>query len=263
MTATGMAAITLAAGSAQAANLRGFYPLDGNGIDPTGFGPSLTEPGGTVSYVDGLDGQAASFDGSGRTWLRASINSSGHVNPTFSWGAWVKLNDPNAWNIFLSNDNGGWDRFTQVKNGKWAVSKSGVRTSPHSTSSEWTFLAQTFDGNTQTLYVDDKPVFSYQDGRNVSHSFIDIGRNANSAYPLNGLMDGVFFFDDVLTADEVATIREGGAKGCGVYDVAELSPQSSCDVESVPEPTAVLGLIAVGLLSSVASHGKQKPVLES
>jgi len=208
-----------------AAPLAGFYPLDGNGIDPTATGPALTQPGGAVAYVPGLAGQAASFDGSGATWLRAAINASGDVNPTFSWGTWVKLNNPAAWNIFLSNDNGGWDRFTQANGGRWSVSWGGVRQSPLPTSTNWTFIAHTFDGLYQHLHVDDLPVFDQPDPAQASQPFIDIGRNANGAYPLNGLMDGVFFFDRALTADEVATIRDGGPGGAGVLAVA-----------SAPEP---------------------------
>jgi len=224
-------------GTAQA-GLLGFYDLDGNGLEATGTGPNLTEPAGVVNYVAGLDGQAASFDGTGNSWLRAAINSSGHVNPTFSWGAWVKLNDPAAWNIFLSNDNGGWDRFSQVRNGFWSVSRGGVQNSPYAANSDWTFIAHTFDGTTQHLYVDDNLAFDFADGLNTSHSFIDIGRNANSAFPLNGLMDGVFFFDDMLTASEVEEIRLGGAGGGGGLGVAGVS---------VPEP-GTLALLALGLL---------------
>ncbi|MGF1524361.1 MAG: PEP-CTERM sorting domain-containing protein [Leptolyngbyaceae cyanobacterium] len=237
--------IGLTAGISEAAELRGFYSFDGNGDEATGLGPDLVQFG-TVNYVDGLDGQAASFNRTG--WLRADINSSGHVNPTFSWGAWVKLNDPNGWNIFLSNDNHGWDRFTQVQAGKWSVSHRGVVRSPYDTSTEWTFVAQTFDGTTQSLYVNDNPVFQTADSPNVSQSFIDIGRNANGAFPLDGLMDGVFFFDDVLSDAQVETIAKGGAGGCGVYAVAGMQ-NSTCDgeTESIPEPMGVLGsIIAIG-----------------
>ena len=231
--------ITFFVGTANA-GLMGFYGLDGNGEEKTGLGPDLTEPAGTVNYVAGLDGLAASFDGTGNSWLRASINSSGDTVPNFSWGTWIKLSDPSAWNIFLSNDNGGWDRFAQVKNGKWSVSKNGVINSPVAATTDWTFIAHTFDGITQKLYVDGNAVFSFADAANASQSFIDIGRNANGAAPLNGLMDGVFFFDQTLTSQEVATIRGGGAGGNGVLQVAGVA---------VPEPStlAIFGLGLIGL----------------
>jgi len=229
-------------GVAHSAALLGYYSLDGNGVDSTGTGSVLSEPGASVNYVAGLSGQAASFDGTGSSWLRASINSSGDVNPTFSWGAWVKLSDPNAWNIFLSNDDGGWDRFTQANNGFWSVSKDGVVNSSHSTSTDWTFIAHTFDGVTQNLYIDGLPVFTVNDSVNSSQNFIDIGRNANGAFPLNGLLDSVFFFDDALTSTEVQTIRLGGANGSGVLQVAGIS--------AVPEPAAIwlVGLGLIGLM---------------
>jgi hypothetical protein len=231
--------ITLFFGTAHA-SLIGFYGLDGNGDEKTGLGPDLSEYG-TVNFAAGLDGQAASFNGSGSSWLRAPINSSGDTAPSFSWGTWVKLNNPSAWNIFLSNDNGGWDRFTQANSGFWSVSKGGVNNSPVATTTDWTFIAHTFDGITQKLYVDGNPVFSFADGTNSSHSFIDIGRNANSAYPLNGLMDGVFFFDQTLTEQEVAIIRNGGAGGAGVLQVGGIA---------VPEPStlAIFALSICGLV---------------
>ena len=217
----------------------GFYSLDGSGVDSTGTGPTLTEPSGAVSYVAGLSGQAASFDGSGSSYLRAAIDASGSTNPTFSWGAWVRLNDPSAWNIFLSNDNGGWDRFSQAEGGFWSVSQGGVQNSPHATSGDWTFIAHTFDGTNQHLYVDNLAVYTRPDATGAANSFIDIGRNANGAFPLNGLIDGVFFFDDTLTAGEVDTIRLGGAGGSGVLAVA-----------GIPEPSSVafLGLGGLALM---------------
>ncbi len=224
------------------AGLIGFYTLDGNGNELTGLGPNLMAPSGAINYVSGLDGLAASFDGTGSSWLRAPIDSSGNRVPNFSWGAWVKLNDPNAWNIFLSNDDGGWDRFSQAKNGKWSVSHSGVKNSPISTTSDWTFIAHTFDGLIQKLYVDGNPVFSFSDGLNSSQPFIDIGRNANSAYPLNGLMDGVFFFDQTLSAMDVETIRAGGAGGAGVLEAGGIT---------IPEPTS-LSIFLLGMIGFLA-----------
>ncbi|KGJ93985.1 LamG domain-containing protein [Colwellia psychrerythraea] len=228
------------------AGLIGFYTLDGNGNELTGLGPNLTAPSGIINYVSGLDGLAASFDGTGSSWLRAPIDSSGNRVPNFSWGSWIKLNDPNVWNIFLSNDNGGWDRFSQVQNGKWSVSHAGVVNSPIAATSDWTFIAHTFDGVTQKLYVDGNPVFSFTDGLNNSQPFIDIGRNANSAFPLNGLMDGVFFFDQTLSALEVATIRAGGAGGNGALEVEGIS---------IPEPATsyvfLMGLLGFTLRRSL------------
>ena len=242
-------------GVAHSAALLGYYSLDGNGVDPTGTGSVLLTPAGAVNYVSGLSGQAASFNGTGSSWLRALINSSGDVNPTFSWGAWVKLSNSNDWNIFLSNDNNGWDRFTQANNGKWSVSNGGgVQNSPYSTSNDWTFIAQTFDGVHQNLYVDSLPVFTATDALHDSQHFIDIGRNANSAYPLKGLMDSVFFFDDVLTSNEIKTIRLGGANGSGVFQVAGIT--------AVPEPDAIwlvsLGLIGFMILMRTSVRDKNQ-----
>ena len=242
--------ILVCSGTAHA-GLMGFYSLDGNGDEQTGLGPNLTEPGGVVNYAAGLDGQAASFDGTGNSWLSAQINSSGNTVPNFSWGTWVKLNDPSTWNIFLSNDNGDWDRFTQAKDGKWSVSKSGVVNSPIDTSTDWTFVAHTFDGTTQKLYVDGNPVFSFADGTNASFTHTDIGRNANGGgRPLNGLMDGVFFFDHTLSAQDVSIIRDGGAGGSGVLQVGGVA---------VPEPST-LAIFALGMIGLASGRFRKSRV---
>lgn len=230
------------------AGLIGFYDLNGNGNESTGTGLNLTEEGSQpVSYVAGLDGLAASFDGTGSSWLRAAVDTSGNRVPNFTWGSWVKLNDPTAWNIFLSNDNGNWDRFTQVQNGFWSVSSvpsktagngtNGVANSSVAATSDWTFVAQTFDGTNQNLYVNGVLAGTFVDSVAASQNFIDIGRNANSAYPLNGLMDGVFFFDETLTAQQIATINAGGADGSGVRQVA-----------NVPEPSSI-AMLSMALLA--------------
>jgi len=245
------AGLALGCGLAQA-DLIGLYLLDGNGNKAAGSGPNLTAEGnGSVSYVTGLSGQAASFNGSGLNWLRAAVNSSGDTNPTFSWGAWVKLSNPAAWNIFLSNDDGGWDRFTQANNGRWSVSHSGVVNSTAATSSDWTFVAQSFDGIDQRLYVNGALVLTTADSPNASQHFIDIGRNANSAFPLNGLLDSVFLFDDALNAGQMASIHAGGASGAGVLQVAGLS-------NPVPEPSSMALVGVSGLLLAAATRRRRR-----
>jgi VCBS repeat-containing protein len=208
-------------GTVASAALRGWYPLDGDRHDPTLTGPSLSQPGTAVPFVSGLSGQAVSLDGTSANYLRAAINASGDVNPTFTWGAWVKLNNTTAWSVPFSNDNTPWDRFVSSFNGLWSVSKNGHVSSGIASTTAWTFIAQTFNGTNQSLYVDGNAAFTTAEpGLVPMHPHIDIGRNADAATGFNGVIDGAFFFDDALTAGQIAAIRAGGPGGSGVLALA-------------------------------------------
>jgi hypothetical protein len=102
--------------------------------------------------------------------------------------------------------------------------------------------------------VNGQLVMTTPDSPNPSQSFIDIGRNANGAFPLRGLMDTVFFFDDTLTSTQMATVYAGGAGGDGVRTVAGLAA-------SVPEPTTLVlvGLAGALLLRRRALRGGRAP----
>jgi len=237
---TALAASALGA-SAQP-TLLGLYLLDGNGNKAAGTGPDLTAEGdGNIAFVAGLSGQAASFDGSGANWLRANVDASGANNPTFTWGAWIKLADPTAAVLFLSNDKGGFGRFTGALGGFWAASDSAVgwNVSTTATTSDWTFVAQTFTATGSELFVNGMSIRTLPPANPDNHLHIDIGRNADTNLPLTGLMDSVFLFDEPLTPQQMADVYAGGADGSGVLQVAGLVP-------AIPEP-GTMGLMALGL----------------
>lgn len=235
---TALAASALGA-SAQPA-LLGLYLLDGNGNKAAGTGPDLTADGdGNISYVPGFSGQAASFDGSGANWLRADVDASGVNNPTFTWGAWIKLPDPNAVVLFLSNDKGGFGRFTGAFGGVWAASGGDWYFSSTATTSDWTLVAQTFSATGTQLFVNGAMILDLPSPNPDNHFHIDIGRNADGNLPLNGLMDTVFLFDEPLTPQQMTDVYNGGPDGSGVLQVAGLAAP-------VPEP-GTMGLMALGL----------------
>lgn len=68
-----------------------------------------------------------------------------------------------------------------AQGGYWSVSSNnGVANSSVAASDNWTFVAQTFDGVNQNLYIDGQLAGTFADSVNPSQNFIDIGRNANA-----------------------------------------------------------------------------------
>ncbi|MCH8044395.1 MAG: lamin tail domain-containing protein [Planctomycetes bacterium] len=197
-------------------NLLGFYQFEGDYLDSSESAHHGAVTGSVPFNNSGFEGQAVSFSNNIANYIQVEIDASPQNNATLTWGAWVKSAQPGGdINTILSNDNGGWDRFLFHDAGRWAVSSGfGIQRSSVATSSEWTFVAATFDGNSQRLFVDsDTPVMSTRDPSGPSQTFVHIGRNANGcgSCAWSGLIDNVFIFDDVLSDAEIAGIRAGGA----------------------------------------------------
>jgi hypothetical protein len=200
----------------ESTNLLGFYQFDGNYLDSS-ESARHGSPAGNVSFSNsGFEGQAVSFSGGASDFVQVQIDASPQNNPTVTWGAWVKSSQPDGnINTILSNDNGGWDRFLFHDGNRWSISNGlGIQKSSVATSTDWTFIAASFDGTNQRLYVDSNtPVLTAGDPNGPSLTHVDIGRNANACgiCAWSGLIDNVFIFDDVLSDAEIAGIRAGGA----------------------------------------------------
>jgi hypothetical protein len=217
--------------TAQAA-LLGFYPFDGADPKQDASGQNLTlqtagaDPGQLSGA--GFEGSAASFNGSQRWIVPLDINPG--TLPQFTMGAWVKtVNLASGLRKVLGSDNGGWDRTIGLddRNGPFryaGFTGNGVSTGtpgPVSTNN-WTFLAATYDQDAAQLilYVDldantQEPLnpivtdaATFGDG-DMSVSIGSVGPG-NNGEGWEGLIDNVFFYDEVLTADRLTAIRNGG-----------------------------------------------------
>lgn len=218
------------------ADLIGFYSFDSAAdplADESGSGNSLGSVGSDPSRVnEGLEGSAYEFNGSQR--LLAPIDLNTDQLPQLTMGAWVKTSSLDAGlRKVLGTDNGGWDRTigldNRVEDG-FAYSGfhgGGVVTglsAPDSTDA-WTFIAAVYDDDASemTLYLDldtssiDDDLESVTQETSFEFGGAGVGVSVGSVGPANGgegwvgLIDNVFFFDEVLTEEQVKALRDGGS----------------------------------------------------
>jgi hypothetical protein len=256
----------LLSSTAQAA-LLGFYPFDGADPKEDASGQNLTlgsagvDPGQLSG--GGFEGSAASFNGAQRWIVPLDINPG--TLPQFTMGAWVKtVNLASGLRKVLGSDNGGWDRTIGLdeRNGPFryaGFTGNGVSLGtpgPVSTNN-WTFFAATYDQDAaqMTLYVDLEantqeplnPVVtdaaSFGDGdTSVSIGSVGPGNNGEG---WEGLIDNVFFYDEVLSADRLTEIRNGGRAAI----LGQPAADPNLVVSSAPDLTKLSKVPSVKTLS--------------
>ncbi len=215
------------------AALIGFYTFDDPAAplkDVSGHGNDLTMVTGaepTFSPVSGFLDGAFDFNGSQR--LIAPININPSARPVLTMGAWIKASSLGGLHKVIGSDDGGWDRTigmddrgvgglrytTFIGNGE------PLANTPTPTSLDgWSFIAATYSepASQVVMYVDldastiDDPlvVVSSPSGFGSGFSTTAIGGlrpdNANEGWI--GSIDNVFFYDKVLTVDELTTLRD-------------------------------------------------------
>lgn len=218
------------------AGLIGFYSFDnlatpliddsGNGYDLTA-GVGLTEP----QYLAGGGVQGGAYVFSGQQNWVAPIDINNYSLPTLTMGAWVRTSSLVGGNRkMLGHDDGGYDRTLglDTRNGGFRyVAFIGTGDPPPGgpapkSVDDWTFLAVTYDdvNGQMTLYVD-LDTLTIGDALEVSTSPATFGGGQatvaiGSLRPDNldegwvGSIDNVFFFDEVLTLEQLTSIRDGG-----------------------------------------------------
>lgn len=230
------------------AGLMALYTFEGNAIDVTGNGNNGTVFGASLT-ANGFQGSAYQFDG-----LNDFISIPTNVNPgplpQLTWGAWVNAdritgNPRSGVRQVLSHDNAGFDRSLgmDVRFGggvpsdwsTFAGSGGGLGSGIDVVIGDWVFLAASYDqvAGQVKLYVNDQ-VFSTTGVFGSGFSNVRIGSNPGFGEHFAGRIDNVFLFDEVLTDDRVADIRDSG-------------------FQAVPEPSSItiFGLAgSLGLFSS-------------
>lgn len=241
------------------ADLLGFYSFDDPSApfaDTSGQGNDLQSASVDPTYVDtgGIQGGAFFFDGTQR--LISPIDIDASVYPELTMGAWVKTATlSSGLRKIIGQDNGGWDRVIGLDDRNAAFRYSAFdgtgpiigTPSPVSTN-DWTFIAVAYDApNSQmTFYIDldATTVGPLSDlttaasfGSGFSTTAIGGIRPDNNAEAWQGYIDNVFFFNQVLTKDEIVAIRDRGKAailGAGGDD-PDLAVDPLPDLRNLPK----------------------------
>lgn len=250
------------------AGLIGFYSFDNSANplrDESGHGNDLQPGAGNLTDPEylaggGVQGGAYSFNGE-QHWV-APININPDVLPSLTLGAWVKTTSlaPGLRKV-LGHDDGGYDRTIglDTRNGGFRyVGFIGTGDPPPGapapkSTNDWTFLAVTYDElNAQMAVYVDLDSLSIGDALEVSTSPTGMGLGQDtvsigSLRPDNldegwlGLLDNVFFYDEVLTLQQLTAIRDGGKSailGSGGED-PDLKLTTVPQLRNLPKAPAV------------------------
>jgi hypothetical protein len=208
------------------ADLIAYYPFDTDATDHSGNGndgliDGAVTPAGPASGFDAIGG-AFRFDGAGHVIVPIDINPD--VIPEMTVTMWVRpdasiVNSPSLYKTF-GHDDGGWDRTFGLdnRNGPYryaAFNGNGITQDTGTpVTGDWTFLAAVWssDDLTVTLYANENSVTEDLLETFSAHVDAAIGnlRPDNFSEGWRGWIDEVQIFDEVLTADEIAAIRNFG-----------------------------------------------------
>jgi hypothetical protein len=249
--------------SASSADLIAWYPFDDPAnplTDESGNGNDLEDGISDPEYesTGGIEGGAFVFDGGQR--LIAPIDINPFEIEELTIGAWVKPSVLNpALRKVIGQDDGGWDRTIGLDNrngGFRYTSFVGNRRpvvdlpGPENTD-DWTFLAVVFDepNGEVTVYVDldagtigDELVSMTEDTVfNPGQDTTSIGslRPDNNNEGWVGAIDGVFFFNSLLTEAEVSKLRDDRTPIALPPGDPELSLGELPDLSMIPLDPAV------------------------
>lgn len=205
--------------------LAGYWPLDessGSSLaDKSGYANSGTLAGtysrsvSPPTSINFSDARAVTFDGSS---ARASLGTTGlpAANAAQSISAWVRFAGASSTQSLVALTGSSSAVTLGLGSGNVRVLKNSgslVSTTAPSTGT-WHHVAYTWDGSTNTLYVDGVAAgtsSTAHDSSAVTAAFI--GATSASAGFLNGSLDDVRIYSRALSASEVASLSSGYQAG--------------------------------------------------
>jgi len=198
--------------------------MNGAALDQSGKGMESTWIGTTPNYGEGVEGQAAVFDGTATgSYVRVKPNAylSGVENLSLSfWTQKAALTDPNS-STYASRDvihmlgayrvienANGWTVVLNNDQGKQVT----LTVTGGNNDTNWHHYGVTYDGTTVTLYLDGQIVktASFSGSIPLKAQDIYIGKTAYSTPALTyyGSMDDVQMYDRALSAAEIQDLSK-------------------------------------------------------
>lgn len=223
--------ISLILSNPASAALVAFYDFDGDADDRSGnsFHPTTLN---NITQVTGYEGQAYEFNGT-NSYIQIPLNINPGIYPSLTMGAWVKSDSSSSGKQVISHDDGNYDRSLGIDNRGGGVGWSAFTGSgtvlgfqPVSIGS-WTFVAVTYDqvNTTATLYVNGTS-FTEAASLGNGNTITRIGSNPGYGEYFDGVIDNVFFFNEVLSPSRIEEIRLNGASAIPEPSVAALAISS-------------------------------------
>lgn len=185
-------------------NPTAFYNLNGNSIDDISANNGANT---SVTWVTGLKGQAASFNGSTSNILINDSNNFNFNGTDFFVSCWIKRGDISRQQYVLGQNNSGGTDISVIINitasnliegyifNSINASKGVTSASAITDTTTWHNIIFTRSGNTLYLYIDGVLSNSFATGVfTINNSGSNFGIGQTGAYPLNrfnGLIDMV------------------------------------------------------------------------
>nr|WP_245599930.1 LamG domain-containing protein [Paenibacillus harenae] len=198
-----------------------YYTFDGSLLDSTGYGTGTAtgnranNTGGTITYSDGVSGQAAELDGSSGIRLPNGLISGYTYTVSMSvyleqasqyTSAFFGSATPDSW-ISLAPRGPGDAQPTMLWSGSaWYNASTGIQI-PTGT---WVDLAFTVDNGTVAVYVDGVAKYTGASFPNVftkDDGIFALGVNYWDN-PFIGKIDELRIYDKALTADQIQTLSQ-------------------------------------------------------
>ncbi|UUA74738.1 LamG-like jellyroll fold domain-containing protein [Cellvibrio sp. QJXJ] len=208
------------------------FKFDGDLTEATGTfaagsttGDRIFNTGGTAAYGAGIDGQAINLNGYGVLLPQGLIS-----NYEYTVSFWLKPTaitafttaffgavDTEQWLSFLPE---GWNGGTMLwaRTPNWYDGIAGLKVPE----GEWTQMVFSVDKGEATIYINGVK-------KHVGQNFGDLFTNNNALFalgvnywdlPLNGLVDDLKIYNQVLTPDEVALMDPGSRPAAEVLELA-------------------------------------------
>ncbi|MGM7724752.1 LamG-like jellyroll fold domain-containing protein [Metabacillus sp. Hm71] len=206
----------------QEAGLTAHYAFENNIIDSTKTfgegmitGNRIDNTGGTITYAEGKNGQAAVFNKESGIRLPNGLISSN----TYSVSLWLKpeqlttftttffgARDSNNWVSLVPNGPTNGNTMVWSGSARWYDAAAGMTIKQ----GEWSHLAFTVDNGTITVYVNGEQSFT---GTNFPNIFTTTDANFSLGVnwwdtPFKGLMDEVRIYEGALSPGEVANLAK-------------------------------------------------------